>query len=87
MQAQHRTRDDAKRAFRADEQVLKVVAGVVLQHLIEATDHSAIGENRLQAQNLVAEHAVTNDAISSGVCGDVATDLAGAARAQVHSQE
>ena len=51
---QHRGGDDAERAFRADEQVLQVVAGVVLLQLVETVRDAAVGQHDFQPEREVA---------------------------------
>ncbi len=85
-QAHHHAGDDAQGAFAADEQLLEVVAGVVLQHAVHRGDDRAVGQHRLQAQHAAAHHAVADHVDAAGVGGDVAAHGAGAARAQVHRE-
>ena len=49
-QAQHRGGDDAERALRADEQLLQVVAGVVLAQASQAVPDAPVGQDHLQAR-------------------------------------
>ena len=51
---QHGGGDDAERSFGADEELLQVVAGVVLAQSAQAVPHSAIGKHHLEAQHQVA---------------------------------
>ena len=57
-QAQHRGRDDAERALGADEQLLHVVAGVVLAQAAQAVPDAAVGQHHLQPEHQVARVAV-----------------------------
>ncbi|MCY1526134.1 hypothetical protein D9M68_611380 [compost metagenome] len=86
-QTQHGARNHAERAFAADKELAQVVAGVVLLHLVERADHGAIGEHRFQPEHLVAHHAVSDHAVAAGIGGDIAANLATAARAQVHRKK
>ena len=67
LQAQHRSSDDAERAFAADEQLLEVVAGVVLLHLVEHQEHRAIGKHHFEAENVLTGHAVADHPVAAGV--------------------
>ncbi|MNN16188.1 hypothetical protein D3C81_1293180 [compost metagenome] len=75
-QAQRGSRDHAQRAFRANQQLLEVVAGVVLAQRAQAVEDLAIGQHRLHAQHQLARHAVAHHVHAAGVGGEVAADLA-----------
>ena len=77
-QLQHRRGDDAERALRADEQVLQVVAGVVLAQALEAVPDPPVGEHDLEAEHEVAGVAVAQDGRAAGIGREVAADAAGA---------
>ena len=81
-QPQHRGGDDAERAFRADEQVLEVVAGVVLLELVEVVEHAAVGEHHLDAERVRARDAVGERGGAAGIGREIAADGAGALRRQ-----
>lgn len=85
-QAKDGARDDAKRAFRADEDMLQVVARIVLDHFAERGEHRPVGQHGFETQDHVAHHAVADDAIAAGVRRDVAADGGGTARAQIERQ-
>ena len=85
-QAQFGARDDAERALAADEQLLEVVAGVVLEHAIERGEHRAVGEHGFDAEHEVAHHSVAQDAQAAGVGRDVAADGGAVARAEVERE-
>ena len=87
MQPEHHAGDDAERALRADEHLRPVVAGVVLQHLVERAHHAPVGEHHLEAEHVAPRHAVAQHLVAAGVGGDVAADGAGAARAEVDAAE
>ena len=86
VQPQHRAGDHAQRALGADEELLEVVAGVVLQHGAQHRQHAAVGQHHLEAQRLLAHHAELQHAVAAGVGRQVAADLAGAARTQVDAE-
>ena len=48
-----RGRDDAERAFGADEQVLQIVAGVVLLQLVQIVQHAPVGEHHFEPERLL----------------------------------
>ncbi len=87
MEPQHGAGDEAEGAFRADEDLLQVVARIVLQHLVERGDDGPVGQHGLEAQHLLARHAVADDADAAGIGGEIAADLAGAARAEIEREE
>ena len=86
-QAQDRAGDDAQGALRADEQLLEVIAGVVLDQPVHRGDDRAVGQHRLQPQHHLAHHAVAQHPVAAGVGRDVAADGGRAAGAQVQRQE
>ncbi|KQY26475.1 hypothetical protein ASD38_19730 [Caulobacter sp. Root487D2Y] len=86
-QAQHRAGDHPQGAFRADEQLLEVVAGVVLDQRAHGLDHRPVGEHGLQAQDHVAHHAVAQDAVAARVGGDRAADRGRTTRAEIQRQQ
>jgi len=67
VQAQHDAGDDAQRALAADEQLLQVVARVVLHHLVQAGDDGAVGQHPFEPEHQLARHAVADHAIAAGV--------------------
>ena len=73
-QLQQHAGDDAERPLAADEQVAQVVPRHVLHALVAEPHDLAAGEHRLQAQHVVAGHAVLQPAQAAGVLGDVAAD-------------
>ena len=79
--------DDAERAFRADEQIAQVVAGVVLAQRLEAIEHAAVGQHDFEAEHEVAHHAVAQDRGAAGVGRQIAAELAGAFRAEAHRKQ
>ncbi len=75
---QDRRRDDAERAFPADEKLLHVVAGVVLAQAAQAVPDAAVGQYDLEPEDERARVAVAQDLHAARVRRDVAADLAGA---------
>ena len=84
---QHRARDDAERAFGADEQLLQIVTRVVLEHLVQRAQDGPVGEHGLETEHEVAHHAEADHLIAARVRRDVAADRARAARAEVEREE
>jgi hypothetical protein len=87
MQAQHKPRDDPQRALRADQNVLQVIAGVVLDHLVEGGDHRPVRQHPLRAEHQGAHHAVPVDAVAAGVGRGDAAHLRGSAPAKIEREE
>ena len=85
-QPQHQARDDAERALGADEQLLEVVAGVVLEHPVQRRDHGAVGKHGFEAEHHLAHHAVADHAVAAGVGRRVTADRGGAARTEVERE-
>ena len=81
-QTQRRRGDDAERAFRADEQVLQVVAGIVLLQLVEVVQHAPVGQHHFQAERVRARDAMRECGGAAGVGREIAADGAGAFRRQ-----
>ena len=75
--------DDSQGALRADEELLEIVAGVVLAEGGERVEDAAVGEDGLDAQDGAVQAAVAQQAQPAGVGGDVAADLAAALGAEV----
>ena len=86
MQPQHGAGDDAQRALGADEELLQVIAGVVLHRLVERGDDRAVGQHHLQAEHQVARHAVADHPVAAGIGGEIAADLAAAAGAEIQAE-
>ena len=70
--------DDAERALGADEEVLQVVAGVVLAQPAQPVPDAAVGQHDLEPEHLLAHVAVAQHLRAAGVGGDVAAHLAAA---------
>ena len=79
---QHRRGDHAQRAFGADEQVLQIVAGVVLLQLVEIVEDAPVGEHHLDAQYMGPRDAVSERLGAAGIGRKVAADGAGSFRRQ-----
>ena len=86
-QLQHRLGDDAERALGAHEQVLEVVAGVVLLERAQAVPDVAVGQHHLEAEHQVARVAVAQHLHAAGVGREIAADHAGALRAEAEREE
>ena len=87
LEPQHDAGDDSESAFGAHEQVLQVVAGVVLDHLVQAGEHGAVGQHRLQTKDRVPGHPVADRPVAAGVRRHVAANRARPARAEVEWEE
>ena len=83
LQAQYRTGDDAEGAFGADEQLLEVVAGGVLQQPAQVAVDAAVGEYRFQAEHALAHGAEAEGADAAGVGRDQPADAGAAARGEI----
>ncbi|AJX32680.1 Uncharacterised protein [Burkholderia oklahomensis] len=86
MQPKHRARDDAERALAADEELLHVIAGVVLQHPVQRRDDRPVREHRFDAERLLAHHPEADRARAARVGREHAADLARAARAEIDAE-
>ncbi|MNQ74013.1 hypothetical protein D3C85_887610 [compost metagenome] len=75
---------EAQGAFGADEQLAQVVAGGVLDQVAVQLEDLALAGDHLEAGDPVAGHAVADHLDATGVGADVAADLAGACRGEVH---
>ena len=67
-----------ERALGADEELLEVVAGVVLAQRAQPVPHPPVGQHHLEAQHQVAHHPVAQHRGTAGVGRDVAADRAAA---------
>ncbi len=74
MQLERRLGDQGQGALGPDEQLGEVVAGGGLHELAAGADHVAVGEHRLEAEHVVAGHAVLDGPHPPGVGGHVATE-------------
>ena len=85
-QPQDEPGDDAERPLAADEELLEVVTGVVLDHPVERRDHGAVGEHGLEAQHHLAHHAVADHAIAAGIGRGIAADRRRTPRAEIERE-
>ena len=67
-------------------QCLQVVAGIVLDHLAERSQHVAVGEHDFEAEHLIARGARLDHAIAARVSRQIAADLARAACTQIEGE-
>ena len=86
-QLQHRPGNDAECAFAADEQLLDVVAGVVLAQFVQIVDDGAVGEHGFKAHGQLPGHAVTDHPVAAGVGRQVAADGAASPGAEIEWEE
>ena len=86
LEFEHRPGDHAERALGADEEVLEVVAGVVLAQGPQAVEDPTVGEHRLEAEDVASGVAIAQHVEAAGVGGDGAPDGGAAAGAPVHRQ-
>src|SRR5882672_7674201 len=75
---QDRRGDHPERAFRADEELLEIVAGVVLAQAAQAIPYLARGKHDLQAQDELARVAIAQHPRAPRVGRQVAADFAAA---------
>ena len=86
-QFQHRGGDDAERAFRSHEQMLEIVAGVVLLQLAEVGQEPAVGQRDFDAEHEIARRAVGNRGSAAGIGGEIAADRRRAFRRKRQGKE
>ncbi|MNE04001.1 hypothetical protein D3C80_965220 [compost metagenome] len=86
-QLQGRRCDDAHGALGADEQLLQVIAGVVLAQPLQAIEDLTVRHDRLNAQHQVAHHAVAQDGGAAGIGRDDAADGGRAFGSQAEGEE
>ena len=77
---EHGGGDDSQCPLGAHEEVLEVVAGVVLPQRLEPVPDAPVGQHDFQAEHEVARIAVAKHADAAGVGRQVAADLAAALR-------
>lgn len=73
-QAEAGAGDNRERALAAGEEAREIVAGVVLEEPGQAADDGSVGEDSLDANEVVAHGAEADDADAPGVGGDHAAD-------------
>ena len=64
----------AQRAFGADEEMLEIVAGIVLAQAAQTVPDAAVGQDNLQAKSQLAHVAVAQHLHPAGIGGQVAAD-------------
>ncbi len=79
---QHGFRDDAECALRADEEVLQVIARIVLAQGRKPVPDRAIGQHHFQAEHEIARVAIAQNRRATGIRRDVPADGAGALGSQ-----
>ena len=84
---QGRRGDHAERAFRADEVLLQVIAGIVFLQPLQAVIDLAVRQHDFQAQHQLARVAELQHVHAARVRGDVAADHAGALGTQRQREE
>jgi len=67
--------DDAEGALAADEELLQIVAGIVLAQAAKAVPNPSVGQHHLEAQCQLAGFAVAQDRDAAGVGRQIAADL------------
>ena len=83
----HGGRDDAQGALGADEQVLQVIARVVLAQGPEAVPNAPVGQHHFEPQHQVAGVAVAQHRDAAGVGRDVAADAAASLGGQAEGEQ
>jgi hypothetical protein len=86
-QLQHGLGDDPERALGAHEQMLQVVARIVLLERAQAVPDVAVGQYDLQAHHQVARIAVAQHLHAAGIGREVAADQAGTLCAEAERKE
>ncbi len=86
-QLQHRRGDDAERAFRADEQVAQIVAGIVLPERPQAVPDAAIGEHHFEPEHEAARIAIGEHLQPAGIGREIAADLRRAFRGDAQGEQ
>ena len=79
--------DDAERAFRAHEEVLEVVARIVLLELRQGRHDAPVGEHHFKARHEIARIAIGDDLRAARIGGEIAADGAGAFGGQREREE
>src|SRR3569833_93563 len=78
---------NADGALGSDEQLLKVVARVVLPEHKQIVHDGAVGEGSLNAENVAVQAAVPEETQATRIGGDVSSDLTGPLGAQVEGKD
>ncbi len=77
-QLHDRRSDQPERALRAHEQMLEVVAGVVLAQPAQPVPHLPVGQHDLEPEHEIAGIAVAQHGGAAGIGREIAADLAAA---------
>ena len=86
-QAQRRRRHDAERALGADEELLEVIARVVLAQCRELVQHAPVRQHDLEAEHEGTHHAVAQHGRAAGIGRDDAAQRRAALGAERHRQQ
>ena len=71
----HRCRgDNAKRAFRTDKKMPKIIAGIVLAKAAEKIQHAPAHQHNFNAKRQLARRAIANDIQPAGIGAKIAAD-------------
>ena len=74
-QAQHGGGDDAERSLRADDEVLEVVARIVLAQGFQPVPHKPAGEHDFESEGKLPRAAIGEHGHPAGIGGEHAADL------------
>ncbi len=83
---QHRTSDDTERAFRAEEKLLQIIAGVVFAQPRKPVPGVTIRKNHFEPQHKIAGISVAQNLRAACIGGKNATDLTGAFRGKAERE-
>ena len=86
-QLDRRRGDDAERALAADEQLLQIVAGVVLAQPAQPVPDPPVGQYHLDPQGQLAGVAVAQHGDAAGIGRQIAADLAAALGAEAQRKQ
>ncbi len=86
-QAQDGLGHNPKRSFGTDEELLQIVARIVLDEVVERRHHRSVRQHRFQTQHQIAHHSVADDAIAAGIGGNVSADGCRTARAKIERKK
>ncbi len=67
--------------------MFQIVAGIVLQELVEIGDDGAVRQHHFETEHQRARHAVADDAVAAGIGGKISADRTRAARSQIERKE
>ncbi|RMO19604.1 hypothetical protein ALQ47_05258 [Pseudomonas cichorii] len=86
-QLQGRGRDNAQRAFTADEQIAQVIAGIVLAQTTQSFPDFALSRDHFKPQSQFAGIAIAQHGVATGIGAQVAANGATALRAQTQREQ